>query len=263
MTKRMTAAWLGLAALAAAAAMPLTAAAASPVSTAPLAADEVLLEVNAIGTATSRADLATITIAFICRGETEQAARRAHEAQVRALRAAARSAGVAAADIESPPAVSLGAMDDYADVQIGVDLEAPGEVPAEASAASFGVHGEMTITVRDVARAAAVAEALQAAGTDLSPTVAYSVSDEGPARREARARAVAAARADAEAYAAGLGLRVARVVRISERLGMDVMSMMVSDPTLAQVMGGAMAAEQGPDIAARAIVAVDFALAPR
>src|SRR5688572_23411343 len=89
----------GLAAFVAAG-IPLgSAARASPVSTQPLAAHEVLLEVSASGTATSPAELATLTGMLSTRGATEAEARRAREADVRRIIAAARRAGVAASDV--------------------------------------------------------------------------------------------------------------------------------------------------------------------
>ncbi len=110
-------------ALAAAAALPIltlaapagTARAQSPVATQPLADGEVLLEVDAVGSATTRADLATFHLVLSCFGATEAEARRESEQQIERVRAAARSVGVAAEDIEVN---SASTMPDGADPEV-------------------------------------------------------------------------------------------------------------------------------------------------
>ena len=98
----------GLAALSAAAGVPMGSAAdASPVSTQPLAANEILLEISALGTAISRAELATFSGTLTSRGATEVEARRERDAQIRRVTAAARRAGVAAADLTIGEAESI------------------------------------------------------------------------------------------------------------------------------------------------------------
>lgn len=267
-TLLMTAAAL---AAAAAAGVPAIAAAAegSPVTTHPLALNEVLVELNGSGEASVRADLATVTVQFVCRGATDEEARRAHDARVAELRAAARSAGVAASDIEAQPGVSMGMMPDFTDMAVdmgppadmGADPAAEAAVEPEAPAPSYVVSGEMTFRLRDMDSVPALERALRGVDDTLAPSVAYSASDDAPARREARSAAIAAARADADAYAAALGMRVARVVRVTERVGMDLMSLMMGNPMLAAQMEQAMT--PGPDIPVRVMVGVDFALAPR
>lgn len=240
-------------------------AAANPVSTQPLAANEVLVELTATGEAVTRADLATVTVQFVCRGATDGEARRAHDARVEQIRAAARSAGAAATDIEAAPGTSMGMMADFVDVDMRMPEDVGVEEPAETAApppASYVVSGEVTVRLRDPARVPALERALREVDETMTPNVAYSATDDTTARRQARAQAIAAARADAEAYAAALGLRVVRVVRVTERVGMDLMSMLISNPQLAAEMERGMRSE-GPDIPVQVVVGVDFALAPR
>ena len=275
---RMIAAAAGLAALPAVAGVPMPqGAAASPVTTQPLAANEVLVELSATGEAVSRADLPTLTYSFMSRGATEADARRAHDERVARLREAGRAAG---AEIEVADPVALGPTPDYAmtmdTLEMAVDAAADaveaGAGAAEAAAIEApeeppipeAVQGTVTFRVRDIARVDALNQALTADGADegLAPEIAYSVNDDSGARRQARADAIAKARADAEAYAAAMDMRVARIVRVSERSGMDLMSMMFSNPAWAQQIEQ-MGQPQGPDISVRVVVGVDFALAPR
>ena len=260
--------WLALVALPAVAGLPMTSdrAAASPVSTQPLAADEVLVELSASGEVVSPADLAIVTIPFTARAATDEAARRGSDAQAARLEAAARAAGAAGDNVEIQPPVSMGLMAEFADAEMdmGFDpesVEVP-EVETSEPGRSYVVSGGMTIRLRDPARVPELDRALRAIDDTFTPEVLYATSDDRPARRTARAQAIAAARADAEAYAAALGLRVVRVVRVTERLGMDLMSMMFSNPMLATLMEQGSRA-QGPDITVRVFVGIDFALAPR
>ena len=265
---RIMAAAAGLAALPAVAGVPMPqGAAASPVTTQPLAANEVLVELSATGEAISRADLATLTYSFMSRGATEGDARRSHDERVARLREAGR---VASAEIEVADPVSLGPTPDYSAMTMDtLDMSAdmgpdPAETVPEEPATTEAVQGTVTFRVRDIARVDALNQALVNDGAEqgIVPEIAYSVSDDSAARRQARAAAIAAARADAEAYAAAMGMRVARIVRVSERSGMDLMSLMFSNPTWAQQIEQ-MGQPQGPDIQVRVIVGVDFALAPR
>jgi uncharacterized protein YggE len=81
--------------------------------------------------------------------------------------------------------------------------------------------------------------------------------------RAAKLEAVRRARADAEAYAAGLGMRVDRILKVSDRARTDFADL-YSANNMANVMrmmrdGSAMPAR---DIETRARVSVDFALVP-
>ena len=94
------------------------------------------------------------------------------------------------------------------------------------------------------------------------PDPVYALSDAGPARREARARALATLRADAEAYATAVNMRVVRIVRITERTGMDLMGLALGDSDLMRrAVGGRITSD--PNVETLVILGADFALAPR
>ena len=59
-------------------------------------------------------------------------------------------------------------------------------------------------------------------------------------------------------------MRVARVVRVTERLGLDLLGMMVSESQIvANLFSVAAMRTTGPDVQTMVTVGVDFALAPR
>lgn len=227
------------------------------VATPPMAAGEVLLEVDAVGTSVAAADRARIQLSFTSRAATPQASRAAVEALVRQATDAARAAGVAPADI-LPPRASGPALG-------FVGNEAPEAYELAAQAAQIGerVHvatRRLDILVRDPARAEHVRDALERGGVENVSGPIYELSDDRAARREARVGAIADARSRAEDFAAAAGLRVGRIVRISERLPSDfggwaVLAAMVERSP--QSRSGTMSVET------QAHVSVDFALAPQ
>ncbi len=271
---------LGLS-LALAGSAPLTfAVAQSPVTTQPLAAGEVLLEVNALGTVTNRADSASLSVSIGGSGDTEAAARTATEAKIREIRGVLRGLGIADADIRvrpvttgTEPAPTLAGMRSYETNAVAEyeNMAMPMEegntaYPMEEQPPSPAAYGQaaVEITVRDVGRVAAVQRTLVERGIFSTgfgvPT--YLLADSSAARRAARAQAMQKARSDAEGYAASLNMRVARIVRITERIGLDGLSLFVSE---AQSMTRLFVPQMftGLEVTTMVAVGVDFALVPR
>jgi uncharacterized protein YggE len=238
----------------------------APVSTQPLAPGEVLLELNASGTVVTRADMAVMTIRAIAEGNTNAEARQAVAAEVARLTAIARGAGVAPADIRvgdsmiSPNFDMLETSPPLFDVAEAnaVASEEPltGPRPRAASAQAL-----IAIRGRDLAQLAPMLRAMEEAHALVDAAPAYSLNDTDTPRREARNRALARARADAEAYASALGMRVVRVVRVTERLGFDFVSMMMNERAMRRQLEAS--ENRGPDIETSVTIGVDFALAPR
>lgn len=237
---------------------PSAGGAGSPVRTHPLGPDELLVEVGGIGVVTTRADLATITATVQAYGDGPAAARRAAEGRARELVAAARRAGVPADAIEVRHGQALTAMTVF-DV-----LEEP--PPAEdASAGNDQDASTITIRLRDIDRAPALGSALTEAGAAVSP-ITYSLIDRTEARRAARAQALAMAEADAEAYAAATNRRVARLVRLTDRIGFDIYGLAINNAALMQNMRGMQdpsAPQTSPEITTIILLGADYALAPR
>jgi len=261
---RLVALW---AALALAGTLPgASATAQAPVSTQPLAPGEVLLELNASGSVTTRADMAVMTIRASAEGNTNAEARQAVAAEVARLTAVARRAGVAPADIrvgDSMISPSFDVLDappplfDVAEANSAASAE-PMAVPPRRAASA---HALIAIRGRDVAQLAPMLRALEEANAIVDAAPAYSLNDTDTPRREARSRALARARADADAYAAALGMRVVRVVRVTERLGFDFVSMMMNERAMRRQLEAS--ENRGPDIETSVLIGVDFALAPR
>ena len=223
-----------------------------PVATVPLAAGVMLLELSSMGTATVRADSAELNIQIALQGSDEADLRRKYDRVVARLRAAARDAGgqIEVQDLSSYADIMM----NMGDTNIAFDVADAGQ--AEHSGSSAAV-----IRLRDLSRIEALMRTL--GGIEgVYADVNYRASDMTPVRRQARDNAIAAARTEAESYASSMGLRVARIARVTERIELDYMAMMMGDPALMNI---ATAAGPGsdPNVPAYVRVGVDFILAPR
>jgi uncharacterized protein YggE len=257
--------------LALAASAPPTATAQAPVMTQPLAPGEVLLEVNALGFVTTRADQATMSFTITGSGETEAAALTSVGGSIAEIRAMLRGQGIADADIRIQPATAyasdtmeaaaMNAMTSMEDENATITAE---DANAMAAVPGASANAQTEILVRNVDRVPAIQSALMERGIYATSGVVYALNDESVPRRQARTQAMQKARADAEAYAASLNMRVARVVRVTERLGLDLLGMAANESRMVtQIFSpGAMRAN-GAQVPTTVVVGVDFALAPR
>lgn len=224
-----------------------------PVATVPLAVGEMLLELNSMGSATVRADSAELSIQIALQGSDEADLRRKYDRVVARLRAAARDAG---AQIE------VQELSSYADMMMNMaDTNMAGFDVVDAGQAEHSGSSTAVIRLRDLSRIETLTRTLAGIEGVYSDTV-YRASDMTAVRRQARDNAIAGARTEAESYAASMGLRVARIARVTERIELDYMAMMMGDPAL---MNLAMAGSPGsdPNVPAHVRVGVDFILAPR
>ena len=259
MNKLVTAAVLAVAALV----VDSPAVADSPVSLAPLAPGEVLLAVNGLGTVRSPATLATVTGTADARAATEAEARQALDAKIREMTAAARAAGASTADIRVTPE-TVAEMDEMsADV-----LESDPAEAASAQVRRFYARATVVVRLRNVERAQALHAGFGSYSRSMgyfgSGGPVYELVDESAPRRAARAQAIANARADAESYAAALNMRIVRVLQVTERDGLDFVSMAVSESNaLIRAMRSFSSAQAEAQVDTYAVVGVDFVLGPR
>lgn len=232
---------------------PLSVVASQGVVTISLAPGEVLLELDATGISEDPADVITLYQPVVSRAATASEARRANTTLEQRLMAAVRAAGVAAGDvtIERPDENAFGFVGNEA-VEMAEAAGMPEQPRLERSV--------LKIRVPSASRLEAIRSALEAAGAGDVPEPRYSLRDGTAARRAARAQAVAKARADADAYASTLGMRVARVVRVSERVAADAASMEMMQMMFRRMSG--MGNVRPGSVETTVRVSVDFALVP-
>lgn len=232
-------------------------AAGQPIQPQALASGEVLLEIDAVGKVRVPADRITLSVLYEGQGSSLGEARRAAEQTKLRLIEAAKAVGVLPEDIKpDPPTTRIGFVGNEAidPSESGWTVYAPKNAPK-----SFG--DQLEVLLRDVAQLEKVRRALEGAGATNVRGPNFVLVDDTRARRLAKADALRRAREEAEAYANASNMRVARVIRISERATSDTVRMSAIQDFM-QLLG---ASPSGQDSAVevRAVVGVDFALAPK
>ena len=164
--------------------------------------DATLLTIAASADARRVPDVATLSAGVVTQAGDAQAAMRQNATQMEGVMAALREAGIAERDIRTA----------------GVNLYPQYRHPENGNPAITGYQASNTVevTVRDIARIGPTMDALVASGANHVNGPSFSIDKPGEAHDEARRAALEEARARAEMYAQTLGLRVRRIVSISE-----------------------------------------------
>lgn len=167
--------------------------------------DGTVLDIAATGRSLRVPDVATIRAGVVIAAPTAAGALSANAARIQRVLAALKAAGVAARDIQTAT-ISLQPQYRYA------QNEAPVITGYQAS-------NSVAVRFRDVANSGAILDALVKQGANQIEGPNLSIDKPEAAEDEARVDAVARARARAELYAKAAGLRVVRIVSISEAGG--------------------------------------------
>lgn len=227
-------------------------AAAQPVSTAPLAAREVLLEIDADGSVRTPADQIFLTAQIQTSGVTSAEARAALAALEARVVAAARAAGVAPDDVAE-------ARQDNAIGFVGNQAAATAMIQGDEARQT--ARKSLEVRVRDPSSIERLRAALEAAGATQVSDPIYTLADDSAARQAARAQGLTRARADADAFARSLGMRVGRIVRVSERPTVETASLMMMQAMMRRMFGRG--GGPSPEVETQVHIAVDFALVPQ
>lgn len=191
-----------LLALVLAAATPLAASAQSPTAAISAAAQGTTLTVSATGEASRAPDFATVSTGVITQAPAADAAMRENATRMNAVLAALRAAGIAERDIQTSR-ISLAPQYRYEQNQ------APAIVGYQAS-------NSVAVKVRDLSRLGRVLDALVAPGANQINGPSFGIEHPQAAYADARREALHKALAQAQTYADALGVKVRRIVRISE-----------------------------------------------
>lgn len=164
--------------------------------------DGTILEISAEGRTTRVPDLAIVSAGVTTQAPTAGEAYKAANAKMAQVIAALRAAGVAERDIQTS-SVSLNPQYRNRENQDPVIF-------------AYQANNSVTVRFRDVSKAGAILDILvrQGVNTISGPNLVLSKPDE--AMDEARVDAIGKARARAELYAKAAGLRVDRILLISD-----------------------------------------------
>src|SRR5436190_3752464 len=163
------------------------------------------LDINATGEVTRVPDLAIISAGVVTRspsatGALQQAANRMNQ-----VRAALKAAGIADRDIQT------------SNISLNPEYRYENNEPPQLT--GYTASNQLTVRFRDIAQSGKILDALVHEGANQISGPNLTIDKPEAALDEARAKAVVAARARAELYARSLGMRVVKVVSVSESGG--------------------------------------------
>ncbi|MFD0737729.1 SIMPL domain-containing protein [Lysobacter koreensis] len=195
---------LALAAALALGVIGMTTASAQTIQSTPAIAgvDGTLLSVSAMAEAKRVPDIATLSAGVVTQAADANAAMRANAEQMAKVVAAIKAAGIAERDVQTS-GVNLNPQYRYAENQPPVIT-------------GYQASNNVNLTVRDISKLGKILDALVATGANQVNGPSFDVDDKESAFDEARRSAIEKAQARAQMYAKTLGMRVRRIVSISE-----------------------------------------------
>ena len=166
------------------------------------------LDVSATGEVTRVPDIAIISAGVVTRAQTASAAIQQNAARMERVRAALRRAGIEDRDIQTS-SINLNPEYRYQENQPPI-------------LTGYQASNSLSIRFRDIRATGRILDALVAEGANQinGPTLTIDKPEE--ALDEARTRAIANGRARADLYARALGMRVVRLLSVSESGGYAV-----------------------------------------
>jgi uncharacterized protein YggE len=178
-----------------------------------LAPASTVLSINAEGRSFREPDLAVFSAGVTSQGKTASAALAANSADMNRVIAALKAARIADRDIQTS---NLGLNPIFAPREVRPD----GRVEnGEPRIVGYQVNNQVTVRQRKLAEFGRVLDTLVSAGANQINGPSFELEDSDAAMDEARSAAMAKARQRAELYAKAAGLKVKRIVSISESGG--------------------------------------------
>jgi uncharacterized protein len=157
------------------------------------------------GEVTRTPDIATISAGVVTQAASASAAMAENAQRMAAAVAALKRAGIADRDLQTA-SINLSPQYRYAEAR-----------PPELT--GYQASNQISVRFRDIKRAGAILDALVAVGANQISGPSFGVDKPETAMDEARIVAMAKARQRAELYAQAAGLRVKRILSISESGG--------------------------------------------
>lgn len=179
-----------------------------------LQAGEVLLKVEGEGEDRSRPDTMTITAGVVTTGGNAREALQANSLLANRLIEAVRANGVEARDVRTSRLSVVPRFNQGEEDRAEQEARRPRILGYVAS-------NEVELRLRDLSKAAGIVNDLFAAGANKVTGPNFSHADPKPAEARARRAAVADAQAEGSDYAEALGMKIARVLRVSQRGDFD------------------------------------------
>src|SRR3954452_12070990 len=163
------------------------------------------LDISTTGEVTRVPDVAIISAGVVTRSTTASGAIQQAATRMARVREALRQAGIADRDIQT------------SNISLNPDYVYANNQPPKLN--GYSASNQLNVRFRDIANSGKILDALVAEGANQINGPNLTIDKPEAALDEARAKAVAMGRARADLYARSLGLRVVRVVSVSESGG--------------------------------------------
>ena len=168
----------------------------------PIAADATVLSISASAQASATPDVALISAGGVTQHADSNTALRNNAEQMQRVMSALKAAAIAERDIQTS-GISLSPQYLYAENQ-------PPQIQG------YQASNTLNIKVRNLARLGQVLDALAAQGANQINGPSFAIDQPEPLYQQARLDALRQARTQADTYASALGLKVRRVISLSE-----------------------------------------------
>jgi uncharacterized protein YggE len=182
--------------------LAIAASALAPLPTQAAEKIDKLITVTGEATVAAAPDAAQIRIGVSSQGKTARAASDANVKDMTVVLAAIKESGVADRDIQT---TSLSLQPQYDPNKTGA-----------ARLIGFQANNQITVKIRDIGQLPNILDRAISAGANEMSGIEFVVSEQSKLLDKARAEAIADARRKAELYANAAGMKVGRVMSISE-----------------------------------------------
>jgi hypothetical protein len=174
-------------------------------------AEEVVsrfITMNGHGEVRRAPDLATISMGVTTQAEMAAAALDANSQTMQVMLSALKQTGIADNDVQTT------------DFLVQPRLDYGNNTGQPPKTVGYDVTNQVTVTVRDLSALGAILDKAVQSGSNQVSGISFSVKNPESALDEARQKAVADAVRKAEVYAAAAGVRLGRIMSISESTAM-------------------------------------------
>lgn len=162
------------------------------------------ITVSGQGEVAAAPDMATVTLGVTTDAETAADAMAANSRQLTGVFDALKSAGVAPRDMQT------------SGLSLGPRWSNPKPGDQKREIVGFTAHNMVTVQVRKLGALGDVLDTLVKAGANNIQGLSFGIDKPGPLQDEARTKAIKDARRKAEMMAAAAGVKLGRVISISE-----------------------------------------------
>lgn len=187
----------------------------------PALADGASVSATGTGTIEAAPDIATVSIGVTTQGDTAAASLTANSKAVAAVMARLEADGVSESDMQTS---NLYLSPNWTGYDTGVPV-----------IANYAASNMLTVTVRDLTRLGDVLDSAVSDGANTLNGITFGLADPEPVLDEARKEAVAKARAKAELLATAAGMKLGKILSITENSAANTPYAMYDEASAASV----------------------------